>query len=99
MNKSLNDKRYLTTLYKEFREGIPEKEVYRLVLAEVRDRLLLTKRKYEDLITQASPSTLYSEIPAASGPYEVSTVRYLFSFFLLLRHLVIFISFWLLIYY
>lgn len=35
--------KYLTTLYKEFREGIPEREAYRLVLAEVRDTLLVTK--------------------------------------------------------
>jgi hypothetical protein len=65
---------YLTTLYKEFREGIPEKEVYRLVLAEVRDRLLLTKRTYEDLITQTNNTGIYSEIPAASGPYEFAAV-------------------------
>eukprot|EP01112_Ceratiomyxa_fruticulosa_P013920 TRINITY_DN3947_c0_g1_i1.p1 TRINITY_DN3947_c0_g1~~TRINITY_DN3947_c0_g1_i1.p1 ORF type:complete len:717 (+),score=157.28 TRINITY_DN3947_c0_g1_i1:238-2388(+) len=47
--------KYLTTLYKEFREGIPEKEAYRIILAEARDRLLMTKRKYEDLITGAHP--------------------------------------------
>jgi hypothetical protein len=35
--------KYLTTLYKEFREGIPEKEAYRIVLAEVRDTFLVTK--------------------------------------------------------
>ncbi len=35
--------RFLTTLYKEFREGIPEKERYRIVLAEVRDKLFVTK--------------------------------------------------------
>lgn len=68
--------KYLTTLYKEFREGIPDKEVYRLVLAEVRDRLLLTKRKYEDQITKASANgtALYADIPTASGPYESAEV-------------------------
>lgn len=68
--RRLHKPKYLTTLYKEFREGIPEKEVYRLVLAEVRDRLLLTKRKYEDAITQANNNSIWDEIPAASGPYE-----------------------------
>lgn len=71
--RRLHKPKYLTTLYKEFREGIPEKEVYRLVLAEVRDRLLLTKRKYEDLITQSTSQSIYSEIPAASGPYEFAS--------------------------
>jgi len=42
--------KYLTTLYKEFREGIPEKEAYRHILAETRDKLLVTKRRFEDLI-------------------------------------------------
>ncbi|EGC36009.1 hypothetical protein DICPUDRAFT_97713 [Dictyostelium purpureum] len=45
-----NKLRYLTTLYKEFKEGIPSRECYRIVLAEIRDKMLLTKRKYEDLI-------------------------------------------------
>ncbi|KYR00064.1 Phosphoenolpyruvate carboxylase [Tieghemostelium lacteum] len=52
MERRQNSKlRYLTTLYKEFKEGIPSKECYRIVLAEIRDKMLLTKRKYEDLIT------------------------------------------------
>lgn len=69
--RRLHKPKYLTTLYKEFREGIPEREVYRLVLAEVRDRLLLTKRKYEDLITQGEAAAApYSEYPPGSGPYE-----------------------------
>ncbi|KAM9984161.1 hypothetical protein ACTFIZ_003841 [Dictyostelium cf. discoideum] len=46
--------RYLTTLYKEFKEGIPSKECYRIVMAELRDKMLLTKRKYEDLIAGKS---------------------------------------------
>eukprot|EP01133_Synstelium_polycarpum_P013236 gene13236-15554_t len=44
------------TLYKEFREGIPEKEAYRILLAELRDKMLLTKRHYEDLIAGQIPS-------------------------------------------
>nr|AOE43165.1 phosphoenolpyruvate carboxylase [Coremiostelium polycephalum] len=49
--------KYLTTLYKEFREGIPDKEAYRIILAEIRDKMLLTKRYYEDLIT-GQPGTV-----------------------------------------
>ncbi|GAM21660.1 hypothetical protein SAMD00019534_048350 [Acytostelium subglobosum LB1] len=45
----------ILTLYKEFREGIPEKEAYRIVLAEIRDKMLLTKKKYEDLISGETP--------------------------------------------
>jgi hypothetical protein len=41
--RKLHGEKYLTTLYKEFREGIPEKEAYRIVLAEVRDTFLVTK--------------------------------------------------------
>jgi phosphoenolpyruvate carboxylase len=49
--------KYLTTLYKEFREGIPEKEFYRHILAEARDKLLVTKRRLEDMIMGIPPST------------------------------------------
>jgi len=41
--RKLREEKYLTTLYKEFREGIPDREPYRIVLAEVRDTLLVTK--------------------------------------------------------
>jgi len=51
--------KYLTTLYKEFKEGIPEKEVYRVIMAEIRDRMLFTKRKYEDLITGQDNANQY----------------------------------------
>ncbi|EFA81868.1 Phosphoenolpyruvate carboxylase [Heterostelium album PN500] len=50
-----NKPKSILTLYKEFREGIPEKEAYRIVLAEVRDKMLLTKKKYEDLISGQTP--------------------------------------------
>nr|AOE43163.1 phosphoenolpyruvate carboxylase [Cavenderia deminutiva] len=48
--------RSILTLYKEFREGIPEREAYRIILAEVRDKMLLTKKHYEDLIANQTPS-------------------------------------------
>jgi hypothetical protein len=47
----------------------------RLVLAEVRDRLLLTKRKYEDLVTQGKVDDAYNEYPPDSGTYEFAAVR------------------------
>jgi hypothetical protein len=44
-------------------------------MAEVRDRFLLTKRKYEDLITQGlSSASTWAHYPAESGPYEFAEV-------------------------
>jgi len=61
--RKLREEKYLTTLYKEFREGIPDREPYRIVLAEVRDTLLVTKRRLEDRIMgkpMSSTSTYYT---------------------------------------
>lgn len=63
--------KYLTTLYKEFREGIPEKEAYRIVLAEVRDTFLVTKRRLEDMIMGkpiSSESTYYTQTSEVLAP-------------------------------
>lgn len=45
-------------------------------MAEVRDRFLLTKRKYEDLITQskAGAADSWRGLPSESGPYEHAEV-------------------------
>jgi phosphoenolpyruvate carboxylase len=56
--------KYLSGLYKEFRDSgsISTNEPYRQLLAEVRDRLVNTRRYYDDLLTGKTPSPKYFDI-------------------------------------
>ncbi|EGG14024.1 Phosphoenolpyruvate carboxylase [Cavenderia fasciculata] len=55
--RNTNRPKPVLTLYKEFGggSGIPEREGYRILLAEMRDKMLLTKKHYEDLIGGQTP--------------------------------------------
>lgn len=65
--------KYLSGLYKEFRDSgsISNKEPYRQLLAEVRDKLVNTKRKYDDLLTGRAKDENYTH----HGPVYLEDVE------------------------